>query len=411
MRIRRILRICALCCLIALLYLAPFIHEVYSLREPVRSLPATGNGIWLGHRWLAEELEPGALELLGSRCRTSGLTNLFIHAGPVDAQGKIPPFDEARWRVRVARLRKLVPGCRVLAWLGALNSDFVGPAPDTLDLTKPGNLQSSVQGLLQADFDGIHFDIEPVADEDPAFLLLLEETRRTLRGQFLSVAAPQLQPPGLPSLLPGMSRLWSPAYAAQVGARCNQVILMAYDTFQPTSEMFSRYVAYQARTLRSVVPGELLIGVPSYEDNWPYHNPRAETLEAGLRGARHSGADGVALYAEWTTDPREWGVLERELRKADPVPGGPSTPSGSTLSVTEAHPRLAVLSALLQEINTASARSFAGNYRAPGFEPDRGRISNLHCSPAPRWPPDGSNRCSDPPGVRTGPLEASGDGS
>lgn len=282
-------------------YLSPFLYRVYHLPQAPGELAPTGHGIWLGHRFL--EASPGDLEQLASRCRRLGLTNLYLHAGPLDSEGRIPRSAPQK---TLQELRTRLPEARLLAWLGGIHSRYWGGAPDTFDPARPGQLQETIAGLLANGFDGVHFDIEPVPDQDPAFLRMLEQTRQTLRGRLLSVAAPQLQPPGVPRFLPSMERLWSPEYAAEVGQRCDQIALMAYDTFQPTSSLFTRYVAYQARTLRGCLPCELLVGVPSYEDNWPFHNPRAETLAAGVLGARYSGVAQIALYAEWTTDSQEW---------------------------------------------------------------------------------------------------------
>jgi len=60
---------------------------------------------------------------------------------------------------------------------------------------------------------------------------------------------------------------------------------------------------------------QVLLGVPTYGKGLFSHNPRAENIANALRGARQGLADprahsevfgGVALFADYTTDEREW---------------------------------------------------------------------------------------------------------
>lgn len=122
-----------------------------------------------------------------------------------------------------------------------------------------------------------------------------------------------------------MDRLWSPEYFESVSQQSDQIALMGYDTFQPTEAMYTRYLAYQTEQLRRLVHCELIIGVPTYEDNPPYHNPDAETIGAGLAGASLGGAEHIAVYAEWTTDAAEWEALAMGLPKSGGIEGGKSS--------------------------------------------------------------------------------------
>jgi hypothetical protein len=62
--------------------------------------------------------------------------------------------------------------------------------------------------------------------------------------------------------------------------------------------------------------------VPTYDETGLMHRAAAESPEnalagivSGLRGKGGGGTfEGVALYAEWTTDDREWGVYESVWR-------------------------------------------------------------------------------------------------
>jgi len=72
----------------------------------------------------------------------------------------------------------------------------------------------------------------------------------------------------------------------------------------------------------------VLVGVPTYDQTGLMHRAGVETPEnallgvvAGLRGLGAGGTfEGIALYAEWTTDQKEWDVYERIWRGRQPAP-------------------------------------------------------------------------------------------
>jgi hypothetical protein len=66
----------------------------------------------------------------------------------------------------------------------------------------------------------------------------------------------------------------------------------------------------------------VLMGVPTYDETGLMHRAAVESTEnallgvvTGLRGLGAGGTfEGVALYAEWTTDEKEWATYERIWR-------------------------------------------------------------------------------------------------
>jgi hypothetical protein len=118
---------------------------------------------------------------------------------------------------------------------------------------------------------------------------------------------------------------WTPRYYARVGAVADQIVVMAYDTALPTAVAYRRYMAYASATATRALMGSkarVLVGVPTYDETGFMHRAGVETPDnaivgvvAGLRGLGGGGTfEGIALYAEWTTDEREWGVYERLWR-------------------------------------------------------------------------------------------------
>jgi hypothetical protein len=119
---------------------------------------------------------------------------------------------------------------------------------------------------------------------------------------------------------------WSPSYYALVGDAVDQVVVMAYDTALFTPSLYRRYTSYAAASVTGNFVRSsrtrVLVGIPTYEEYGLMHRKGVEDPEnallgvvAGLRGRIGGGTfEGVALYAEWTTDPQDWEAYERLWR-------------------------------------------------------------------------------------------------
>ncbi len=102
---------------------------------------------------------------------------------------------------------------------------------------------------------------------------------------------------------------------------------MAYDTALPTPGLYRRYLAYVASRSRARFGPRTRARAcwsacrPTTQTGL-MHRAGVETPEnallgvvAGLRGLGAGGTfEGVALYAEWTTDEAEWDAYERLWR-------------------------------------------------------------------------------------------------
>jgi hypothetical protein len=99
----------------------------------------------------------------------------------------------------------------------------------------------------------------------------------------------------------------------------NQSVVMAYDTKISFSKLYVAYVRHQTALLTrwgcKSPEHEVLIGVPSYEDNPAYSDPKVENIANAALGVRAAleAKDkdmpcftGISIYAQWVTDQREW---------------------------------------------------------------------------------------------------------
>lgn len=286
------------------------------------------NAVWLEHRWLEQPRPEAEMEALFTRLDGHGVRYVFPHLIPFDGAGRLPRHDREQMRAFLAVARRVAPQMQVLPWVGGLRLGYKRQRRGALDLADLGQRQLIVaecRGLIDEGFDGVHINVEPVDDGNVEFLALLRALRTAVGPQhLLSIAAIRPGPVGLP-FAPNF--IWSLDYYERVGALVDQLVVMAYDTGLPTPGLYRRYVAYAAGAVNARLGVKdtrtrVLMGVPTYDETGLMHRGGVETPEnallgivAGLRGQGGGGTfEGVALYADWTTDESEWDVYERVWR-------------------------------------------------------------------------------------------------
>ena len=315
------------------LLLAALFAAVWLGREPPRDdrphpFNQDRNAVWLEHRWLEREHPAAEMEALFTRLAGHGVLYVFPHVIPFSSTGRLPVHSREQMRAFLRAARRAAPEMKVLPWLGGLRVGYRRSRAGTLDLRDLGQRQRIVaecRGLIDEGFDGIHLNVEPVDDGNVDFLALLRALRNAVgHNQILSLSAIKPAPLAVP-MAPNF--VWTPGYIARVAALADQVVVMAYDTGLPSASLYQRYVTYAASSVtqtlvRSKARARLLIGVPTYDETGLMHRAGVETPEnairgviAGLRGLGGGGTfEGIALYAEWTTDEKEWAQYERLWR-------------------------------------------------------------------------------------------------
>ena len=285
------------------------------------------NAVWLEHRWLERRHSEPEMELLFTTLRRRGIGYVYPHVIPFDTLGRLPPHDREQLRAFLASARRVAPELKLLPWIGGLRSGYKRQRPGTIqlaDLAQRQRMVAEARGLVDEGYDGVHLDVEPVDDDNVEFLALLRALRTAVgEHRLLSVAATRPAPLGLPRA-PNFA--WSPDYYARVAAIVDQLVIMAYDTALPTSSLYRRYVSWAARSVAGALDSSgsnarVLMGIPTYEPYSFMHRRGVETPEnallgvvSGLRGRTGGTFEGVALYAEWTTDPEDWATYERVWR-------------------------------------------------------------------------------------------------
>ncbi|MFB7382008.1 glycoside hydrolase family 18 protein [Kitasatospora purpeofusca] len=285
------------------------------------------DALWLGHAWVDGRKSDADVAALAERLAGTGVRDLYVHTGPLEHDGSLPPavHPRARWFTEAAH--RALPGIRVQSWLG----DEVKPEKDALDLEDAATrdrVTASAGQVLDLGFDGVHFDMEPIRPGSAGWLALLDQVRPVTagRGAKLSVAAPQLDP--LPHqhtiaiALTDHGKWWDQEYFTATARRVDQIAVMTYDSSMPTEGFYGAYNAYQTElALEATPPGtDLLMGLPFYwEDKWG-HWGRAETVTAGIRGIRlglgrqdpHRPNFGVGLYVDFAATEQNWADYRRD---------------------------------------------------------------------------------------------------
>jgi len=296
------------------------------------------NAVWLAHRWLEKPQPTAQMEALLSGLARHGIGYVYPHLIPFDSAGRLPPHDREQMRNFLAAARRVAPEMKVLPWVGGLRVGYkrtVQGSVDLADMMQRQRIMAECRGLMDEGFDGVHVNVEPIGDGNLDFISLLRAVRTAIGpDRILSLSA---QRPGPISLPVTRNFFWTSGYYDRVAAVADQVVLMAYDTGLPTPILYRRYVSYAAEKVTSELVGvharaRVLVGIPSYDETGLMHRAGVETLEngllgcvAGLRGVGGGGTfEGVALYAEWTTEPEEWAVYERVWRGQEPGAPAPA---------------------------------------------------------------------------------------
>ncbi|WP_309050426.1 hypothetical protein [Streptomyces sp.] len=281
------------------------------------------DAIWLGHAWVDGRRTDADLAAFAERIRGTGIRDLYVHAGPLDHDGTLRAdrYPRARWLIDA--VHRTMPGIRVQAWLGDV---LATEGPVGLRLEDPRSraaVAGSTRQILDAGFDGVHFDLEPLHSDDAHYLSLLDDLGRLTRARKvpLSVAAHQIDPlPGAHSVLGvvsgGSEKWWSQEFFGQVARRVDQIAVMSYDTWMPLEGMYGGYVAQQTSLALEVTPEstDLLMGLPFFHEDDLGHHESAETVAAAVRGTRlglgrtDPGRErfGVALYVDFAAREEDW---------------------------------------------------------------------------------------------------------
>lgn len=290
------------------------------------------NGVWLRRHWLHGGTNTSP-ERLSLALQALGVKRIYPSLGPMDGegwpgwrddQGRATRYDSALAATFFEKMARAAPGVVVLPWTGGVLRRDV----HLQDAQQRAGFAAHTALLTDLGASGVHVKVEPLPDGSRAYLALLGAVKQAIGpGKILSVAA---YPPPTP-LQPVLDVRWSLSYAREVCEVADELVFMAYDTGASLGLLYETQVAVWTRELaRELPPPEAggctwSVGVPTFDDDEPRHDPEVETLGRALTGVQRGLGDrpvpasfqGVTLYASWTTSPREWAVYETGWRGKD----------------------------------------------------------------------------------------------
>lgn len=281
---------------------------------------STGHdGLWLGPGWVnASGTGPADTTAgrarLATRIRASGVADVYVPAGQVDATGQLAAVPRAA--SLLGWFHRTFPRVTVCARLtGAVGRGHL----DLDDGATQQHLVASAQSLLKAGFTGISYDLSPVASGDTGLLTVLAKTR-ALHPAVLSVDTPKLEPlagMGLPAaLLMRHPVFWTSGYLSQVASRVTQVAVLGFDTGVPLSSWYSGYVKHETSVALKAVPASvsLIMAVPA-------NGGSNESVAATVHGARvaltsagrqRAASFGLGLYTAGTATTGDWSAYQAD---------------------------------------------------------------------------------------------------
>jgi hypothetical protein len=291
------------------------------------------NAVWLEHTWAGQAHSAAEYDQLAQRLGHEQITYVYAHVGPLQSDGTIPADLAPNAGTLATALHARLPGIKVLAWIGQVELAGGYPPSESVDLDQSAVreriAQTAAHFVGDLGFDGVHYDIEPIVNNNPRFLDLLTETRVLLpAGAILSTVGEKWAPNAhLADLLYGMGRAsawWTTFYYADVAAHVDQLVAMIYDTGMPAPGLYSLTVQQETEHILDAVrsaqhPPQLLIGIPTYTGNSLWFHGGAENMQTGLAGVvagLNSNRDtsafaGVAIYRFASTGDADWGTYDR----------------------------------------------------------------------------------------------------
>lgn len=284
------------------------------------------NAIWLDVVWANRAHEEDVVADVVRDLADKRFRYAYVYVNSVQASGEPVPSTYTHAGQFVAAAKRAEPDLRFIAWVGVVNqARGQGKVPIDEPAVRANIAAFSRELTGSLGFDGVQLNVEPLPNGSGDFLLLLDEVREAIGpDKLLSIAGHKWAPDIVP-LVERYSSYWKTDYYREVGRRVDQVAVMTYDSYAPTAEAYRLFQREQTLGVLNALAdtgAEVLIGVPTYHEPRQNHNPEAENMESGLRGVIDALARveeppaapfaGVAVYAHWETDQREWS-LYRDL--------------------------------------------------------------------------------------------------
>ena len=296
-------------------------YTVPSKTEAIQCETGLEIAAWLGVQWVSEQSSPTEIEELAEQLQTQGVDYAYIYTSYLRFDGQFNANYEYA-RTFVDQLRQYMPEITLLAWIGVpIQSPNTDNRLQSLEVRQQ-IVDFGVQTIDIMGFDGVHLNAELVANDDRAFLDLLDELASSLGDRtMLSTTTHALVVADAVTIvpIPRQPHHWEPSYLQAVAQLADQVVMMVYDSGLVFPRDYYHWTQYQIETSLVVLedmPAQFLVGLPTSEEWTASHQLTAEKVDVGLQAltdANMEHMDGIAIYPYWETDNDEWAIVNQRV--------------------------------------------------------------------------------------------------
>jgi Glycosyl hydrolases family 18 len=292
----------------------------FDSRYPLTSCCANkdANGLWIRYLYYSGESSADDLQALVSRLDEYQIRYAYFHVLSATKSGALQWHHPENAQKITMLVHKGAPQCKALAWI-YVGSSYGGGSVDLSSPQVRQKLVDEAKWLTETcGFDGVQWDYEFCQNGDQGLLKLITETKKRLAPEkIVSVATPMWYP--------GTLWGWHQNYFRDVADRADQIAVMCYDSYQYFPSAYIWLVEQQCvhileASKASTKKCKIIFGLPTYEDVTLAHYRNVENLlnalrgmQQGLKGKRATATnlEGIALFADYTTDEREWDNYQR----------------------------------------------------------------------------------------------------
>ncbi|MBI4975672.1 hypothetical protein HZC20_03260 [Candidatus Peregrinibacteria bacterium] len=279
------------------------------------------NAVWAGHELVKDYKSKKDVQDFVNNLSKHQIDTVFVHAGPIEKNGSINPRTYSYAISFLEYARQFNKDIKYQAWLGQVRGKI-----DLSDEKVRHNIARECMILGQfAGFDGIHFDIEPVYNDDENFIKVLKECRGLLpKDKKISVSLAAYIPDSFVKFVENIAKfdnVNSDKIYTDASKYADQIVVMTYDKGMDSAWMYARFVKEQTIMLSDLLEGkELFMGIPAYEDVKEGFDPKFENIENGLKGVIEGLNDirsseenfaGVAIYPYWEMTDEKWRIYDK----------------------------------------------------------------------------------------------------
>ncbi|MBD3291518.1 MAG: hypothetical protein GF393_01230 [Armatimonadia bacterium] len=314
-----------------------------TVREPGEERRMVGipmPAVWMRYWWFTGDRSSEELEAELTKLWSHGIQQHYFCVGQIGPDGQLERGHPNAARV----IRELYERQRhvdaadwiisPVAWVIVLNERAGGEVGIADPQVRATMVEEAVWLVEEAGFRGIQWDWEYAPGATDELIALVRETKEAV-GESIPVSV--TTPPWMPWPLQRWG--WSEEDFTRIGAECDEIAVMCYDTgmYLPRAYVWlvRQQVVHVAEGLAHA-PGRcrFRVGVPTYGDegSLPSHHAHAENLRMALKGLREGCValekrnqgpawqrvrsvgrgrlfgyfQGPAIFANWTTEEDEW---------------------------------------------------------------------------------------------------------